>query len=651
LAATADTQEGLATRITGRIVPCVVKSFALATLFLNSYAIEAANPAPGDMLKFRPRQDVQVATPSEADAAKCTVELLRGGKLANGKASSGWLLRDAKGATLRRFVDSDGDGHVDIWSYYLDNAEVYREIDSNANGKPDQFRWLGVAGSKWGVSRKEDGKIDTWAVISPEEVSQEVLASVIAKDYARLQALMPNKEDLEALQLPETEVNRIKTAMTAASAKFSKTTTSLSKLSEKTRWVHLETKMPQTVPADAIGGRADLVRHKQGTILYQDGDKHDWLQTGELIQIGRTWRVIDAPVPGSVIDSVNPAEVASANTSNVDLPEEAKPYLDKLKDLDAAAPKPGDNNERIAKFNMERAAILEKIVAAVKGADREAWIKQIADCYNAAIQSNPKEKAGYDQLLQWQGVAEKSGPGNNLAAYVSYRAMSADYSRRLSEAKNSDMAKLQEDWRDKLAKYVGTYPTSEDTPEALIQLGMLSEFMGKEADANGYYKQLVKNFEKHPMAGKANGAIERLALDGKELILKGTTLGSGNAFDLGTLKGKTVVVYYWASWNQQSAADFARLKPMLSVHGNKLELVCVNVDSSANEAINFLRTTPVPGVHLFSPGGMESPLATQYGVFVLPNIFVVGPDGKVVNRNAQMQTLEDDVKKAIKDSK
>ena len=48
-----------------------------------------------------------------------------------------------------------------------DGIEVYRDVDSNFNGKADEYRWLGTAGSRWGIDDNEDGRIDSWKTISP----------------------------------------------------------------------------------------------------------------------------------------------------------------------------------------------------------------------------------------------------------------------------------------------------------------------------------------------------------------------------------------------------------------------------------------------------------------------------------------------------
>src|SRR5438105_2410875 len=107
----------------------------------------APPPTAAEMLRIRPKQDgVVYTTPAPPEQEACKVELIKGSKV-----GSGWLLRDARGLPLRRFFDTNGDIQIDVWSYYLDGVEVYREIDTNYDGKRDQFRWLNSGGMKWGI--------------------------------------------------------------------------------------------------------------------------------------------------------------------------------------------------------------------------------------------------------------------------------------------------------------------------------------------------------------------------------------------------------------------------------------------------------------------------------------------------------------------
>jgi hypothetical protein len=582
---------------------------------------------------FHPHQEgVAISTPSAQDEAGCKVEGVNG---------RGWLLRDPRGLPLRRYYDSNGDGKIDVWSYYKDGVEVYREIDSNFDGKVDQYRWLNAAGTKWGVDRNEDGKIDAWQQISPEEVSQEVLAAVVAKDFNRLQLLFLSDEEAHALGLPAAEITRLQELRRQAPAKFQACAAKLPNLNDKTRWLHLETGSPVCVPADQTGGGHDLVKYPNATVLCATGEKNDWVQTGELIQVGAAWRILDAPTAG-------PEEpTLPARDGNMEIADkELQPLLDQLKELDNHPPR-GDTtgpNPAVARYNLDRADVLEKIANQAKQEKRDPWIRQLADCLSAAAQASASsDRTAYTRLQSLEKQIAEAMPGSGLAAYVTFREMTADYAQQLGDKKNP-VEKVQEAWLDRLAKFVQAYPHAEDTPDALLQLGMVSEFANKEIEAKNWYQQLASNFADKPVAQKAQGAIARLESEGKVFQLAGPTL-AGSTYDIGQSRGKTVVVYYWASWNNQCVGDFAKLKLLLDANAGKLELVTVNLDTKADEAVEFLRRAPAPGTHVHQDGGLDSPLAVQYGIMGLPSMFLVGKEGKVLSRTVQVNTLEDELKK------
>jgi thiol-disulfide isomerase/thioredoxin len=214
-----------------------------------------------------------------------------------------------------------------------------------------------------------------------------------------------------------------------------------------------------------------------------------------------------------------------------------------------------------------------------------------------------------------------------------------------------DQVKVQKEWNEELAKFVQAYPKAEDTADALIQLGMNAEFSGKEDDAKGYYSALVTNFPEHLLMARAKGALARLNLNGQTMQLAGPTL-QGAAFDVSKLQGKVVVVYYWASYCKVCVGDFAQLKQIHTALAAKgMELVTVNLDERAKDATDYLHNTPLPGTHLFQAqaeqSGLNSPLATQYGIMGLPTMFLVGKDGRVINRSIQINELEDAIKKAL----
>lgn len=630
----------------GLVMGCLVLLAGAATGW-------AAPPTVAQMLSFRPKQEIVCSTPTADEQAKCTVELVKAAR------GSGWMLKSPSGEPLRRYMDSNGDNNIDVWSYYHKGVEVYREIDSRYTGKVDQYRWFHSAGTRWGVDPTGDGKIKSWKVISPEEVSQEVLQALIKRDYSRLQALMLTEAEIKMLDLPAPEADRVREITRKAQAKFQDTVTKLTGMNANVHWDHLELAVPQCLPADTNNMHQDLVRYTSALVFYQTGDESKGpieakgLQLGELIQVGSAWRLIDAPAPGSLVR----VEGAGADNGTV-VNKEMEGLYRELGDVDKAAPQGNASPADLYAYNIKRAGILDRMIAQadklgakeVKPEDRDQWVRQVADCLAVAAQQSPaNDKSAYQRLVALKDKVAKEQPGGNQPAYVTYCEIMTDYNVRSAKAPGGDEAnKIQKELLDKLAKFVQDYPKAENTPDSLMQLGMINELMNDEGPAKKWYEMFCKNYAAHPQAAKMKGAWDRLELNGKELALSGATLSSNAKFDVKSLKGKVVVVYYWASWNGQCGSDMEKLKNLITVYGGKgLEVVCVNLDNTPAEAKNFLQGKPAPITQLFEQGGMAGKLGEQYGIMVLPTMFLVGKDGKVINHAEQMTTVEDNLKKAL----
>jgi thiol-disulfide isomerase/thioredoxin len=589
-----------------------------------------AAPTVAQMLNFRPKQEgINFSTPTAEEQKSCKVELATGAR----PGSNGWLLRDGTGRPLRRYFDSNGDKKVDTWSYYLDGVEVYREVDSNYNEKVDQYRWMNAGGMKWGVDINEDGKIDTWKYISAEELSQEILQAYTTKDLARLQALFITDTEMKALDLPTADANRLRQLQAGAATKVPTASAKLAGFGEKVKWVRFDANVPQCVPAEQTGLKIDLIKQFRCTVLYENGGKHDFLPIGEMILVGNAWRLTDVP-------SADTEEKGAQDSPKV------KEKLEALRKHDPQQPVGG--GPELVRWNMKRAELILAIMADDKPEQRETWTRQLVECYSAAAQgADGGDKAAYDMLAKIAGQVVKEQPGSAIASFAAFREMQAWYAMELAKVKNpNDFPKIQGQWLDRLTGFAQTYAHTDETAEALMQLGMVCEFLSKEVEAKNWYGKLIKDFPNHPQCPKAGGAIRRLEIEGKTFEL--TCPDKGSTFDIAKLKGKVVIVYYWASWNQQCIGDFANLKVLLSKYGTKgLELVCVNVDSGPPEA-DGAKVTPPGGVQLAQPGGLDSPLAVQYGIHSLPTMFLVGADGKAISAKVQVGTLDDEVKKVLK---
>jgi thiol-disulfide isomerase/thioredoxin len=627
---------------------------ALATLTLwAGFGLTAFAQLPAmtveKALEVKPKQaGVNVSTPAPNEVGRCRVDPIPGGA---GKPNLGYVVRDGGGRPVRQFVSYDNKT-FNIVAFYIDGQEAYREVILPDSKEPKQYRWLGANGGKWGLDKDHDGRIDEWAVISPEEVSQELLQAIVTRDAKRLEALLMTKENLDALQLPAAEATRIREKAAGAAKKLLATAEAL-KLSPNAKWGHLELGAPHTTAADAFGGPHDLVTHRNGIIQVQDGDKMHFVQTGEMVLAGpsrQSWKLVEGPSDGF---GTGPNATPNPGTGPEVLPV-IKDLVGQLDNLDKEfGAKPPTAPELVAHYG-KRAVILEQIVQKVPAEKQTEWAKMLVDSLTAAADGEKNDGKSVSRLRQLKDAFAKGGVQNPLAAYAAFRTLQAENSIALAGADAKSINAVQEKWRAGLDEFVKAFPNAEDAPEAVLRLAMSYEFVRKEgeakeaeAKAKQWYDHLTKTYPQHPHAAKAAGAIKRLDSEGKPLELSGTSVTTGQPFAANHLAGKVVVVYYWASWSTTLADDAKKLRDLKTAYGPKgLEIVTVCLDDDAKVAQQAANGLNLPATHLHAAGGLDrSPLAAGYGIHVAPHVFVVGKDGKVVNRNAQVLNLDDDLKK------
>jgi thiol-disulfide isomerase/thioredoxin len=97
---------------------------------------------------------------------------------------------------------------------------------------------------------------------------------------------------------------------------------------------------------------------------------------------------------------------------------------------------------------------------------------------------------------------------------------------------------------------------------------------------------------------------------------------------LGSLRGKAVLVDFWASWCGPCRQSFPWMNGLQKRYGDKgLAIVAVNLDKDRELASHFLAEVPAAFTVAFDPSGKT---AESYRVKALPTTFLVSPDGKLL---------------------
>ena len=197
-----------------------------------------------EALKFVPIQrDVEYDRPSAKDIADCTISSEKIGKV------SAWIVRGPGGQVLRTFADTNNDKNVDRWSYFLNGIESYRDIDANYDGKADQYRWLGLSGSRWGIDENQDGRIDSWKSISAEEVTTEVLAAIKTRDINRFRRVLVTPAELAEIGFDGDAIKVLEEKVRSAPSRFKALVADQRVVDARTEWIHFGATRPGVLPA------------------------------------------------------------------------------------------------------------------------------------------------------------------------------------------------------------------------------------------------------------------------------------------------------------------------------------------------------------------------------------------------------------------
>jgi len=288
-----------------------------------------------------------------------------------------------------------------------------------------------------------------------------------------------------------------------------------------------------------------------------------------------------------------------------------------------------------------RAAVLQ---AAKKRKDAAAQkAKLIGELYRADPQ-NPKLVT----LLPERWRAQYAALKGTAAA----KELTAELDDALASTQSDELKKEAVYWKARIGIVTARGDTAKvkavdefialdpkDARGAELLATLVSKYVVSPGMKTALSERLAANYANSSTNASTQEKLPLSEAVGKPFVLEFVDAISGSPVSTQRLKGKVVVVDFWATWCGPCVAEMPRMKALHAEYKNKgVQFIGVSLDQSGSgleKLVAFVEENEITWPQYYQGSGWESEFSKSWGIHAIPAVFVVDQQGKIYSDKAR----------------
>lgn len=204
-----------------------------------------------------------------------------------------------------------------------------------------------------------------------------------------------------------------------------------------------------------------------------------------------------------------------------------------------------------------------------------------------------------------------------------------------------------------------------ESPDALAQVAFMKAalYMQVIADFDSgadVLRHIKASYPTTALAGRIDDMLAQIDLQKKNDELQRSLVPgevfpdfhekdiSGASMSVSDLKGKVVLIDFWATWCPPCVAELPTVLAAYDKYRAKgFEILGISLDRTEAALRNFVRVQRMPWPQYFDGKVWDTKLSRRYGITSIPTTFLLDREGRIVARDLRGPALENELAKLL----